>query len=77
MKKQFLIIICSLVLILGFTLLWFNNRASAPDDSGDNLVACTEEAMICPDGISAVGRSGPNCEFDDCPETPLKNEDEL
>lgn len=29
--------------------------------------ACTEEAKICPDG-SAVGRTGPNCEFAACPE---------
>ncbi len=29
--------------------------------------ACTEEAMVCPDG-SAVGRTGPNCEFAPCPE---------
>ncbi len=28
--------------------------------------ACTAEAKICPDG-SAVGRSGPNCEFTPCP----------
>lgn len=28
--------------------------------------ACTAEAMICPDG-SAVGRTGPNCEFSPCP----------
>ncbi len=29
-------------------------------------VACTLEAKICPDG-SAVGRTGPNCEFAPCP----------
>lgn len=29
-------------------------------------IACTMEAKICPDG-SAVGRSGPNCEFTACP----------
>ncbi len=29
-------------------------------------VACTQEAKICPDG-SAVGRTGPNCEFAECP----------
>ena len=29
--------------------------------------ACTREAKICPDG-SAVGRTGPNCEFAACPE---------
>ena len=28
--------------------------------------ACTFEAKICPDG-SAVGRTGPNCEFMECP----------
>ena len=28
--------------------------------------ACTEEAKLCPDG-SAVGRTGPNCEFAKCP----------
>lgn len=31
-----------------------------------NPVACTAEAKICPDG-SAVGRTGPNCEFSPCP----------
>ena len=31
-------------------------------------IACTMEAKICPDG-SAVGRSGPNCEFAACPTT--------
>ncbi len=30
------------------------------------IVACTEEAKICPDG-TAVGRTGPNCEFAVCP----------
>lgn len=28
--------------------------------------ACTEEAKLCPDG-SAVGRTGPECEFAACP----------
>ncbi|MFA6511947.1 MAG: hypothetical protein WCV86_02390 [Patescibacteria group bacterium] len=31
-----------------------------------NAVACTQEAKLCPDG-SAVGRTGPNCEFAACP----------
>ncbi len=30
-----------------------------------NKKACTEEAKVCPDG-SAVGRTGPNCEFAPC-----------
>ncbi len=33
----------------------------------DKPVACTEEAKICPDG-SAVGRTGPQCQFASCPE---------
>ena len=39
-------------------------------------VACTAEAMICPDG-SAVGRTGPNCEFAPCPEVPTPVADDL
>lgn len=31
-------------------------------------VGCTMEARICPDG-TAVGRVGPNCEFEKCPST--------
>lgn len=31
-------------------------------------VACTMDAKICPDG-SAVGRIGPDCEFQECPKT--------
>lgn len=30
-------------------------------------IACTEEAKMCDDG-SAVGRTGPNCEFAPCPD---------
>ena len=37
-----------------------------------NGSACTTEAKICPDG-TAVGRTGPNCEFAPCPaETSCK-----
>lgn len=30
-------------------------------------VFCTQEAKLCPDGVSYVGRSGPNCDFAACP----------
>lgn len=33
-----------------------------------NQVACTMDARLCPDG-SSVGRTGPNCEFAECPIT--------
>lgn len=37
-------------------------------ESGANIepISCTADAKICPDG-SAVGRSGPKCEFAPCP----------
>jgi hypothetical protein len=34
---------------------------------GDKQTACTEEAKLCPDGTTSVGRTGPNCEFEACP----------
>jgi len=35
----------------------------------DEPTFCTADAKICPDG-SAVGRTGPKCEFSECPEPP-------
>ncbi|MEK7067664.1 MAG: hypothetical protein AAB956_01570 [Patescibacteria group bacterium] len=32
-----------------------------------NQMACTQELEQCPDG-SVVGRTGPNCEFELCPD---------
>ena len=45
---------------LNFCLWQFNTEVSSEP------VACTMEAKLCPDG-SAVGRSGPRCEFAKCP----------
>lgn len=41
--------------------IWQLNKAT-----GSGQVACTQEAKLCPDG-SYVGRTGPNCEFAQCP----------
>ncbi|HEV7424325.1 MAG TPA: hypothetical protein VGO21_04000 [Candidatus Paceibacterota bacterium] len=38
----------------------------------NNQVACTMEAKLCPNG-SYVGRSGPKCEFAQCPTVPIQN----
>jgi hypothetical protein len=38
----------------------------APTPTSSQEKACTTEAKICPDG-TAVGRTGPNCEFTPCP----------
>lgn len=57
------VILVAIVTVGGFFVTKVSND-SAP-------VACTLEAKICPDG-SAVGRSGPNCEFAMCPSAPTK-----
>jgi hypothetical protein len=53
----------SLVLGLGCSKPTPDTTPPNPDDDG---IMCTMDAKICPDG-SAVGRSGPDCEFDPCP----------
>ncbi len=68
--KNFTVIftLIAVVLIIGLVFVFFALTAQAPTDSfTDDVVACTEEALQCPDG-SYVGRSGPNCEFV-CPDT--------
>jgi hypothetical protein len=46
----------------GYMLYAQNNASSMPEP-----VACTMEAKLCPDGVTSVGRQGPNCEFAACP----------
>jgi len=68
MKKTIITIIITVVatllveflVVIGLGIYKFNFI------SDDARVACTMEAKLCPDG-SAVGRSGPNCEFAPCP----------
>lgn len=60
MIKTYSFIIIFLIIIGGSFVLWNNNQSS------EVLVGCTEEAQMCPDG-SFVGRTGPNCEFAECP----------
>ena len=43
------------------------------DQQDDTVTACTDEAKLCPDG-SAVGRTGPKCEFAACPGESTTNE---
>lgn len=37
------------------------------NSSKPGLKMCTQEARLCPDGKTYVGRTGPNCEFAACP----------
>lgn len=51
---------------IGVGMFLTSNRNSSYPNISDEGVACTQEAKICSDG-SAVGRSGPRCEFTACP----------
>jgi len=61
-----------LILLIGIAGFFYRNvmeQERAPD-----VIACTEEAKICPDG-SAVGRVAPLCEFAACPLPNAKDEE--
>lgn len=62
-NKKFLLAVVGLILLGGILYLLkpVFLKSLKPEQ-----VACTMEAKICPDG-SAVGRTGPNCEFALCP----------
>ena len=46
--------------------LFFLKFSEEYHDTKPGPTACTLEAKVCPDG-TAVGRTGPNCEFAVCP----------
>ena len=58
--RNLLVVVFLVAILLGVGILFSGSR------DRDEGVACTMEAKLCPDG-SAVGRTGPNCEFAECP----------
>jgi len=62
MNNLFKIIILAAVIAVIATTGYFILRPTATPQP----VSCTLEAKVCPDG-SNVGRTGPNCEFVQCP----------
>ncbi|OGK42011.1 hypothetical protein A3A74_07960 [Candidatus Roizmanbacteria bacterium RIFCSPLOWO2_01_FULL_35_13] len=52
--------------VAGFQLGRWSNNYDRSSQVSPTIKACTEEGRICPDG-STVVRSGPNCEFAECP----------
>ena len=64
MKK--IIWIVGVIIVVAVAVMVFGIYKFGWWGSGDKNYACTMEAKICPDG-TAVGRSGPKCEFAPCP----------
>ncbi|MFA6416522.1 MAG: DUF333 domain-containing protein [Candidatus Paceibacterota bacterium] len=63
MKKNLIILAIIILVVAG---LYVAKTKITTNNSSGGAVACTMEAKICPDG-SAVGRTGPKCEFTACP----------
>lgn len=65
MKKYLiaLAVVVLFIIIAGAIYLKLSN----PSTTVPGPVACTMEAKLCPDGVTSVGRQGPNCAFDECP----------
>lgn len=67
-SKVFVVIFVVIVFVFGGLLYIYNPEpVEYRNPNEQEEVACTMEAMLCPDG-SYVGRTGPNCEFL-CPES--------
>ncbi len=56
----------SLLFTLAFTVFLTGCFGSTPAQPTDEVVFCTADAKVCPDG-SSVGRVSPDCEFAACP----------
>lgn len=68
-------IIVALSVMSAAGLLWYmyypsNQISEIPQFENNGQAICTQEAKLCSDG-SYVGRTGPNCEFAQCPENKL------
>lgn len=62
-----------ILIVVGVASFMYRNALEHPATPSPEGVACTMEAKLCPDG-SAVGRSGPNCEFAACAFPNAKDE---
>lgn len=73
---KFVLSIPFFVAIIGLILIQFLysyldsfSQKDFPTPTPAQQVACTQEAKQCPDGVTYVGRTGPKCEFEACPES--------
>ncbi len=57
--------VVAVILILG-GYFFFGAKKTVEAPITEDVVACTMDAKVCPDG-SSVGRTGPKCEFAACP----------
>lgn len=56
----------AVLIIIALAVLGYLWTLRGEEQRSEEGYACTMEAKMCPDG-TAVGRSGPFCEFEECP----------
>lgn len=66
MKKALILLIVAVLLAVVALVFIKSANEVLPQLDEDNIVACTMDAQMCPDG-SYVGRVPPSCEFAPCP----------
>ncbi len=62
--KTYAIVVIALLLVGGGAYAY--SQMDAAETENGAAVVCTMDAKLCSDG-SYVGRTGPNCEFAQCP----------
>lgn len=59
--------------MFGYVVYAEDNKST----TSEQPVACTMDAKLCPDGITYVGRVGPDCEFAKCPDEKDNKRDDI
>jgi len=72
-KYLVIVVVCAVLAGIGIFLYRQEVDKKVIEMPAPSQGACTQEAKICPDG-SAVGRTGPNCEFLACPDGGAKTD---
>lgn len=67
MKNKVVIISVGILVILVGGIVYYKNQK---EQTVGQSVVCAMDAKVCPDG-SYVSRSGPKCEFAECPKTTV------
>lgn len=65
--KNLFVFTMLVMLAAGLTSLIFTINDKVTTKIKPIISACTQEAKMCPDGVTYVGRVGPRCEFEACP----------
>lgn len=65
-NNNWLVAFVAIMIIVFLGIVFYVVYSQNDETTQNEQVACTQEAKLCPDG-SYVGRTGPACEFAECP----------